>query len=152
MQRNQRIEKLQGLTKGKVSPSIQRSKKNKLSKKGRKWIVEIALIAKRQLRFQNKTQKQLAEEMGVSAQQVNKWLSGKENFTIDTVAQLSEVLGVDLLKANLVLAEQEPNEVRNNVVFLKPNTELTTINKKSYQPKVIPMYGNIYSERALYNS
>lgn len=39
----------------------------------------------------------LAEKMGVSAQQVNKWVKGKENFTIETLVSLSEVLGINLI-------------------------------------------------------
>lgn len=39
----------------------------------------------------------LANQMGVSAQQVNKWVKGKENFTIETLVSLSEVLGINLI-------------------------------------------------------
>lgn len=39
----------------------------------------------------------LAEKMNVSKQQVSKWVKGSENFTLDTLVRLSEVLGVDLI-------------------------------------------------------
>ena len=39
----------------------------------------------------------LAEKMNVKPQQVNKWVKGRENFTIETLATLSEVLGFDLI-------------------------------------------------------
>lgn len=35
--------------------------------------------------------------MKVKPQQVNKWVKGRENFTIETLATLSEVLGFDLI-------------------------------------------------------
>ncbi|GAA4511811.1 helix-turn-helix transcriptional regulator [Sphingobacterium thermophilum] len=43
-------------------------------------------------------QKDLAEKMGVSPQQVNKWVKGNENFTLETLGKLSEVLGIELIQ------------------------------------------------------
>lgn len=43
-------------------------------------------------------QKDLAEKMEVSPQQVNKWVKGNENFTLETLGKLSEVLGVELIQ------------------------------------------------------
>ncbi len=42
----------------------------------------------------------LAKKMDVSPQQVNKWVKGNENFTIDTLVTLSEILGVDLIEVS----------------------------------------------------
>lgn len=39
---------------------------------------------------------QLAERMGKTPSHVTKWLSGKHNFTSDTLAELSIVLGVNI--------------------------------------------------------
>lgn len=39
---------------------------------------------------------QLAEKMGKTPPYVTKWLSGKHNFTSDTLAELSQVLGVNI--------------------------------------------------------
>lgn len=44
------------------------------------------------------SQVKLAEEMGVSKQQVNKWVKGNENFTLDTLSRLGEVLGIQLIQ------------------------------------------------------
>ena len=44
------------------------------------------------------SQKQLAEKMEVSPQQVNKWVKGNENFTISTLARLGEVLQIKLIE------------------------------------------------------
>lgn len=43
-------------------------------------------------------QKDLADKMGVSPQQVNKWVKGNENFTLETLGKLSEILGVELIQ------------------------------------------------------
>jgi len=43
-------------------------------------------------------QKDLAEKMGVRPQQVNKWVKGNENFTLETLGKLSEILGVELIQ------------------------------------------------------
>lgn len=43
-------------------------------------------------------QKDLAEKMEVSPQQVNKWVKGNENFTLETLGKLSAILGVELIQ------------------------------------------------------
>jgi DNA-binding XRE family transcriptional regulator len=43
------------------------------------------------------TQKQLATKMGVSPQQINKIVSGKENLTIETQVKLQRILDIPIL-------------------------------------------------------
>lgn len=43
----------------------------------------------------NKTR--LAKEMGVSRQQISKYVKGEENFKIETICKLEKVLGVELV-------------------------------------------------------
>lgn len=43
------------------------------------------------------SQKELAEKIGVSPQQVSKIVKGKENLTLETIARLEVALGVALL-------------------------------------------------------
>jgi ribosome-binding protein aMBF1 (putative translation factor) len=40
----------------------------------------------------------LAEKMGVSPQQVNKWVKGGENFTLETLVNLGDILGISLVE------------------------------------------------------
>lgn len=65
---------------------------------------KIAFLILRALRAQKKTQKDLAILLDVSPQQVNKWVKGKENFTLATLCALEEALGITLLKP-----EQKPS-------------------------------------------
>lgn len=46
----------------------------------------------------NWTQTRLAEEMGVTKQQVSKWVKGKENFKIETILKIGEVLKTQLIE------------------------------------------------------
>jgi ribosome-binding protein aMBF1 (putative translation factor) len=40
----------------------------------------------------------LAEEMGVSPQQVSKYVKGEENFKLETLCKLEKVLGLELIR------------------------------------------------------
>lgn len=58
---------------------------------------KIALKILRTLRAQGKNQTDLAEALNVSPQQVNKWVKGKENFTLETICKINAALGIDVL-------------------------------------------------------
>lgn len=49
------------------------------------------------LREKNISQKQLAKKMGKTEAEVSRWLGGTHNFTIRTIAKISDALGVKLL-------------------------------------------------------
>ncbi len=72
----------------------------KWRQENRAWLKRsqfIALKVLRTLRAKKLTQKQLAEMLGVSPQQVNKWVKGKENFTLDTISKLEKALDIQLI-------------------------------------------------------
>lgn len=71
---------------------------------GLKKSIKIAIKLNRILRQKGMKQKQLAELLGVSAQQVNKILKGRENLTLDTIERIESVIGVELVT---VLREDE---------------------------------------------
>lgn len=50
------------------------------------------------LKEKNLTQKQFAKMVGKSEAEVCRWLSGRHNFTIRTLAKISVALGVDILQ------------------------------------------------------
>ncbi len=49
------------------------------------------------LREKNISQKQLAKKMGKTEAEVSRWLGGTHNFTLWTIAKISDTLGVKLL-------------------------------------------------------
>lgn len=59
---------------------------------------KIALRILRTLRQTNTSQKQLAEMLNVSPQQVNKWVKGSENFSIGTIIKIQQALNIVLIE------------------------------------------------------
>ncbi len=49
------------------------------------------------LRERNISQKQFARKMGKTEAEVSRWLSGTHNFTLRTIAKISDALGVTLI-------------------------------------------------------
>lgn len=49
------------------------------------------------LREKNISQKQLAKKMGKTEAEISRWLGGTHNFTLRTIAKISDALGVRLL-------------------------------------------------------
>lgn len=60
--------------------------------------VRILREIRRQKPLNGMTQKKLAEEMGVSAQHINKIVKGKENLTLETISKIEAVLGISLFE------------------------------------------------------
>jgi DNA-binding XRE family transcriptional regulator len=90
------------------------------------WLKESKRIAFKilsKLKELGMTQKQLAEMMGVSPQQINKWVKGNEKFSLDTLLKLQEVLDVPILASyyekNNKKAEElmDSFEVSENIHF-----------------------------------
>lgn len=111
-----------------VSPeptqTVARTIERKQRRRTMRTCQRLALVILERLDQLGWSQKYLASEMEVSPQQVNKWVSGNENFTIETLERLSEVLGKELITVNM----QEPTAVSNNVVlhshtvYIQPST------------------------------
>ena len=90
------------------------------------WLKESKRIAFKilsKLKELGMTQKQLAEMMQVSPQQINKWVKGNEKFSLDTLLKLQEVLDVPILASyyekNNKKAEElmDSFEVSENIYF-----------------------------------
>jgi len=70
-------------------------------RENRTWLRKSQRIAIRILQTldeKNMQQKELAEAMGVSPQQVSKIVKGKQNLTLETISKLESVLGVKLFE------------------------------------------------------
>lgn len=113
-------------TKNKLEKAFGAIQESKFKNKARAWkedlhwmeySQQIALEILETLDQRNITQKAFAEQLGVSAQAVNKWLRGKENFTIETIAKIEKALGIRLLAIG-----NQPTEnqfVNSNVYSIK---------------------------------
>ena len=82
----------------------------------------IALRILRTLRAKNVSQKELAEKIGVSPQQVNKIVKGRENLTLETIAKLETALGIVLLTLPLS-SESDTHNSSNRSVEQKQSTD-----------------------------
>jgi DNA-binding Xre family transcriptional regulator len=60
----------------------------------------IALKILRTLREKKMSQKELAEIIGVSPQQVSKIVKGRENLTLETISKLEKALGLVLMEVS----------------------------------------------------
>jgi ribosome-binding protein aMBF1 (putative translation factor) len=76
----------------------------------RDWLRKSQLIAIRlllTLKERGMQQKELAEQLGVSPQQVSKIVKGKENLTLETISRLESVLGISLFEVPKTQVELE---------------------------------------------
>ena len=60
------------------------------------------------------SQKQLAEMVNVSPQQINKIVKGSENLTLETISKIEDALGIKLLDVNS-FEQTVPYELPNNI-------------------------------------
>jgi transcriptional regulator with XRE-family HTH domain len=60
----------------------------------------------------------LAKEMGVSPQQVSKYVRGEENFKLETICKLEKVLGVELI--TILTSDQEVVSSQESNVLSEP--------------------------------
>jgi len=72
----------------------------KYRRENREWLKKSAAIAIRvldALKAQLLSQKDLAERMNVSPQQINKIVKGQENLTLETITNLEIALGIQII-------------------------------------------------------
>jgi plasmid maintenance system antidote protein VapI len=68
-------------------------------RENREWLKKSAAIAVRvldALKTQNLSQKDLAERMNISPQQISKIVKGQENLTLETISNLEDALGIQI--------------------------------------------------------
>lgn len=61
------------------------------------WSMDISDRIDAILKQRGMTQRQFAKIMGRSEAEVSRWLAGRHNFTLATLAKISTLLGEDLL-------------------------------------------------------
>lgn len=118
--------------------NIKERKKNRAMLRESKNIAFKVLMRLDELKWK---QKDLAENLGVSPQQVTKIVSGKENLTLDTLVKLQDVLQIPLL---ISFIEREFEEIMETHVFEVSqddvNLENITINIKPNSSNVVQMH------------
>lgn len=73
-------------------------------RENREWLKKSAAIAVKvleALKTQSLSQKDLAEKLNVSPQQVNKIVKGQENLTLETITNLELALGIHIIIGNV---------------------------------------------------
>jgi transcriptional regulator with XRE-family HTH domain len=92
------------------------------------WLERSADIALRilsTLQANGMSQKELAEKIGVSPQQINKIVKGRENLTLETISKLEKALGIVIL----TLPASIKSKAHNAPAFSSEQTKSTA--KKS---------------------
>ncbi|MEQ9438090.1 MAG: helix-turn-helix domain-containing protein [Cyclobacteriaceae bacterium] len=151
--RQEVLDKLKGVISTTPDPWYKQAKKRAAEKPWKRRSQAVALTVLRTLRAQKMSQKELAEQLGVSPQQVNKWVKGHENFTFETIAKLEAALGIELMEIKPPAKKTAPLEeifkIDTNTLFKKsPGTALPKSAKTtSTEAKVIAMDSSGYMAR-----
>jgi plasmid maintenance system antidote protein VapI len=111
-------------------------------KKNRPWIrasQRIAIKVLLRLEALDWSQKDLAEAMKVSPQQVNKIVQGKENLTLETITKLEAALGISILNLENVkgVKPRVLKYAKEEKYLLQPFVHING----SVKPKVTKMKG-----------
>jgi transcriptional regulator with XRE-family HTH domain len=118
--------------------------KARYRRENRSWLRKSQRIAVRVLSVLNEKgmqQKELAEAMDVSPQQVSKIVKGKQNRTLETISKLESVLGVKLFEVPVPQFEMnvERKTVRTNLskdksAQVKSRKDLAVVNMQLWTP------------------
>src|SRR4051812_8774659 len=93
------LDKLRLVAGKEQSPSF--AAREKYRRENEEWLEDsfkVAVLILQTLRQKGWTQKQLADEMQVSPQQVNKWIKGTEHLQTGTIRKLQKALGVQIMQ------------------------------------------------------
>ncbi len=116
MTQNKRLEKFAKVVSDKPSNFLAKLEHYKTNKKWLDNSSKIAISVLEVLREKDWTQKDLAEKMNVSAQQVNKIIKGQQNLTFETVGKLEDALGIPLME---IIAFKSTSEIKTNEVIVQ---------------------------------
>ncbi len=105
------------LTSADSSNTLERAKQRQREGKYLHLSKKIAIKILASLDLLGWTQVDLAKQMGVTPQQINKWVKGNENFTLETLVNLSEVLGVELIQLAMIKDKSTYGEREISVRF-----------------------------------
>lgn len=125
--------------KSKVHELMQWRKANKA------WLeksMNIAIKILMAIRKEGISQKELAERVGVSPQQINKIVKGGENLSLETIAKLEIALGTKLIEVELIQTTIKYH-VPEKAPVTTPSWEsgkMTAPLRKAYNPEITTLY------------
>ncbi len=151
------IDKLNKIASGK-SGWLEKAKKRQANKAWLKHSQKIAVKVLRTLR-ENKSnnegvskQTELASALGVSPQQINKIVKGKENLTLETISKLEQALNISLIFAQ---KKKQPFSKKvlteTKVIQLEVSVKKETVNSKfTYSKSKSQQLNNLVAEPLMY--
>lgn len=146
MTKDEILEKLQQVVSKEPSKWHENAQFREENKKWLKRSQTIALTVLRTLRAKNITQKDLAEKMGISAQLINKWIKGKENFTLETISKLEEALNIELITVPNFKVFKEPiiHKIEISIFELSITTKFGTTKNQETQTQLYENYPKVF--------
>jgi transcriptional regulator with XRE-family HTH domain len=116
MTQNKKLEKFAKLVSDKPSNFLAKLEQYNSNKKWLDYSSKVAINVLEILKEKNWSQKDLAEKMNVSAQQINKIIKGQQNLTFETIAKLEDALGFTLIEI--------PNFISLNEIVTNSTTQI----------------------------
>lgn len=138
-------EKFLNLVSKEETKTVERAKARLAKKAYTKISNKIAIAILTRLDELKWKQKDLAEKMEVSPQQVNKWVKGNENFTLDTLAKLGQILGVELINVVVKSTTSKSEEVKVTYSDDYSFTNITKVVKPEITMSEDGFYENKYN-------
>jgi transcriptional regulator with XRE-family HTH domain len=116
MTQNKRLEKFSKLVSDKPSNFLAKLEYYKINKKWLDNSSKVAISVLQALREKGWTQKDLAEKLNVSAQQINKIVKGQQNLTFETIGKLEDALEISLLQ---IIEYKSINEIKTTEAIIQ---------------------------------
>ena len=123
MTNNQKLENFEKLVSNNTSGFLSKLAYYKANKKWLDQSSNIAINVLLSLKQKGWSQKQLAENMKVSAQQINKIVKGRENLTLETISKLENALGIVLIET---ISYSDVNSIQTKAEIIQVKKETFT--------------------------
>jgi transcriptional regulator with XRE-family HTH domain len=123
MTNNQKLENFEKLVSNDTSGFLSKLAYYKANKKWLDQSSNIAINVLLSLKQKGWSQKQLAENMKVSAQQINKIVKGRENLTLETISKLENALGIVLIET---ISYSDVNSIQTKAEIIQVKKETFT--------------------------
>lgn len=126
------------------------AQKRKENRDWQKHSQKIAIKVLKAIREKGIKQKQLAEMIGVSPQQINKIVKGNENLTLMTIAKLENALNIELIfTKNKTHIIQKKYVIKPVYFHIFRNTKIVSQQTFDYKERKNIYYENIVGEKVV---